>query len=105
VVYSLRVAVTLDPARSTGAVKTSEKPGPPPERVKLMPEHGVDVPLWPRTPDTDALIPPDLLERLARWQQVFDDYFDHVIGWKGDTVRLPWVGYVLEVDVWPLKGT
>jgi hypothetical protein len=92
---------------------------PPPERVRLMPEYGVDVPLWPRSGDTDALVPSDLLERLVRWQRAFDANFDHMTGWDDDQVREQWaeeaerlveeirhqlpVGYVLDVDLWPLQ--
>jgi hypothetical protein len=89
--------------------------------LKLMPEYGVDVPLWPRSDDTDAMIPAELLQRLIRWQASFDESFHYDRGWRNVETRETWghEARLLEkrlrqalphdvqlvVDLWPLDGT
>jgi hypothetical protein len=64
-------------------------------------------------------MPPDLTEHLNRWQRVFDTHYHHMTGWPDDQVKDRWadearsladevrahlpVGYVLDVNLWPLK--
>ena len=85
----------------------------------MMPEYSVDVPLWPRTADTDALVAPGLLRRLIGWQQDFDRDFHYEYGWRTRDAMDRWSaeartleadlraalprGVVLRVDLWPLE--
>jgi hypothetical protein len=47
---------------------------------KLMPEYSVDVPLSPGGAETDDLVPPELLQHLVGWQELFDESF-HYAPW------------------------
>jgi hypothetical protein len=89
-----------------------------PARVKLMPEYGVDIPLWPRADSTDSLVPAELLRRLESWQTDFDDNFLAESGWKTEEAKGRWALQAVtlkvelradlagkterEVDLWPL---
>jgi hypothetical protein len=91
----------------------------PRREVKLMPEYGVDVPLWPRSEETDDLVPPELLQRLIVWQEQFDASFHWESGWADRQTRVDWAaeatalegllrdalppGVTLVVDLWPLS--
>jgi hypothetical protein len=44
-------------------------------RFVFAPEYGVTTPLWPNGDAVDRIVPPELLERLIRWQALFDDNF------------------------------
>jgi hypothetical protein len=86
--------------------------------IRFMPEYGVDVPLFPQSDDTDALVPEDLLAKLMRWQSEFDKNFHYEMGWKSTEVRDRWAAEAvpleaelrealkgkadLVVDLWPL---
>ena len=86
--------------------------------VKLMPEYGVDLPLWRHRVETLGLSR-ELLDRLARWQEDFEANFDPFSGWKSVESRERWSreagpleadlraalpkGVDLEVDLWPLN--
>jgi hypothetical protein len=39
--------------------------------IRLMPEYSVEVPLFPQSDRTDALVPVELLAKLIRWQKEF----------------------------------
>jgi hypothetical protein len=86
--------------------------------VKLRPEYTVELPLW--LADWWELgLKPALLNDLADWQAVFDEFFDPSDGWADAVVRDNWErdaerlierlraalppGVALEVDLWPLK--
>jgi hypothetical protein len=85
--------------------------------LKLMPEYGIDLPLWGRSLDSLDLSP-YLLERLAQWQEDFEANFDPFSGWKSTESRDRWsreaerlevelraalpAGDELVVDLWPL---
>jgi hypothetical protein len=86
--------------------------------IRFMPEYSADVPLFPRSDDTDALVPEDLLAKLMRWQSEFDENFHWEKGWKSTEVRDRWAAEAvplenalrealkgkadLVVDLWPL---
>jgi hypothetical protein len=86
--------------------------------IRFMPEYGVDVPLFPRSDFTDALVPEDLLAELMRWQSEFDENFHYEKGWQSTEVRDRWAAEAvpledalrealkgkadLVVDLWPL---
>jgi hypothetical protein len=86
--------------------------------IRFMPEYSVEVPLFPQSDDTDALIPEDLLAKLIRWQSEFDENFHYEKGWKSTEVRDRWAAEAvpleaalretlkgkadLVVDLWPL---
>lgn len=88
--------------------------------ITLMPEYGVDVPLWPRSAETDAMVPPDVLLRLIRWQERFDESFHWERGWSDRDAEADWAaegktledllrkalppGVGLIVDLWPLSA-
>jgi hypothetical protein len=85
--------------------------------VKLMPEYLCELPLWARSWESLEL-PAPLFNRLADWQDYFDDNFDAFSGWKTSEARSPWEaqsaelirdlrralrGVELTVDLWPLR--
>jgi hypothetical protein len=86
--------------------------------IRLMPGYSVDVPLFPRSDFTDALVPGDLLAKLIRWQKEFDHNYHWETGWRSTEVRDRWAGEAvpleaslrdalrgkadLVVDLWPL---
>jgi hypothetical protein len=87
--------------------------------VKLMPDYMCELPLWGRSWQSLKL-PAPLLDRLADWQDCFDDNFDAFSGWKTPEARNAWeeqsVGLIrdlkaalkgvrLTVDLWPLRDT
>ncbi len=90
-----------------------------PTTITLMPEYGVDVPLWPREDETDSLVSQGLMAKLMAWQDVFGSQFDSRSGWRTDEVKVSWAeqartleaelrkevaGRVgIEVDLWPLN--
>jgi hypothetical protein len=54
-----------------------------------MPEYSVELPLW-WSDWWDLGLQPELLNRLADWQEVFDLNFDSSGGWRNDAVRDAW---------------
>src|SRR5664280_138531 len=42
-----------------------------PPTITLMPEYGVEVPLWPQDNEIDALVSEGLMEKLMAWQHLF----------------------------------
>ncbi|MGO9878584.1 MAG: hypothetical protein ACLPSM_04395 [Acidimicrobiales bacterium] len=44
-------------------------------RFVFAPEYGVTTPLWPNGVAVDRIVPPEPLERLIRWQALFDATF------------------------------
>ena len=61
------------------------------ERLKLMPDYGVDVPLWAGTANwEDLALPTHLIERLRTWQADFDDAFRFDRGWLDPDRREAW---------------
>ena len=89
--------------------------------IRMMPEYSVDVPLFPQSDFTDALVPEELLARLIRWQKEFDENFHWDHGWQSTEVRDRWAAEAvpleaalrmalegkadLVVDLWPLPGS
>jgi hypothetical protein len=87
--------------------------------IKLMPDYMCELPLWGRSWQSLKL-PVPLLNRLADWQDHFDDYFDAFSGWKTPEAQSLWEdqsvaliedlkaalnGVKLTVDLWPLRDT
>jgi hypothetical protein len=76
------------------------------------------VPLWPSSDATDALVPPDLIERLLAWQSDFDGSFHPEREWLSHEAKERWATSSAEleaelrealsgkaelvVDLWPL---
>ncbi len=61
-----------------------------PSTITLMPDYGVDVPLWPREVETDALVSERLIEKLIAWQELFATNFGQS-GWASQDDRERWV--------------
>jgi len=55
-----------------------------------MPEYSVEIPLFPQSDDTNALVPEHLLAQLIRWQSEFDENFHYEKGWKSTEVKDRW---------------
>jgi hypothetical protein len=86
--------------------------------IRLMPEYGTDIPLFPRSDFTDVLVPEELMGKLMRWQEVFLENFYWEKGWRSREVRDRWAADAvpleaelrntlagkadLVVDLWPL---
>lgn len=97
---------------------------PLPEVIVLMPDYGAELPLWAdRWGNIDwhfTRFSRELLDRLAAWQQEFDDNFHPwESGWRSASVRDRWAREAddlatavsaelgtrskLVVDLWPLR--
>jgi hypothetical protein len=96
---------------------------PLPDVVILGPDYAADLPLWGQSCGNLAWqctrFRPELLDRLAAWQEEFDDNFHYDKGWRSPAVRDRWkqeaevlaadvratLGSQAElvVDLWPLK--
>ena len=98
---------------NTGRAALEHETGP----VKLMPEYSCELPLWGRS-WRSLNLPAPLLDRLADWQDDFDDNFDAFSGWKSPEAHDRWEeqsvglirdlerslnGVTLTVDLWPLE--
>jgi len=95
---------------------------PLPEAMVLMPDYGAELPLWGLGfGNIDwhfTRFSRELLDRLAAWQQGFDDNFHWESGWRSASARDRWAGEAddpatavraelgtrskLVVDLWPL---
>jgi hypothetical protein len=89
-----------------------------PPTITLMPEYGVEVPLWPQEEETDALVSEGLVAKLKSWQELFASNFGQS-GWTSQEVKFEWLeeavaleaelreevaGRVeVEVDLWPVN--
>lgn len=90
------------------------------ERLKLMPDYGVDVPLWAGVSNWEDLeLPEHLIDRLRSWQADFDDGYRVGFGWLSSDRREAWARESeriiellrehldpqidLVVDLWPMK--
>ena len=91
--------------------------------LRLAPDYGVEisveVPLWPSSDDTDALVPEPLLVKLKKWQRDFASNYRYEGGWVSDEARIRWATQAgeleaelravlagkaeLVVDLWPLR--
>jgi hypothetical protein len=87
--------------------------------IQLMPDYGADVPLFPQSDYTDALVPEDLLAKLIRWQSEFLSNYHVDSGWRSPEARDRWADEAvpleaalrealegkadLVVDLWPLS--
>jgi hypothetical protein len=58
----------------------------------LSPDHGAPLPLWGEGFGNIAWqftkFPPELLDRLAAWQQEFDDNYHYRTGWRSAATHL-----------------
>jgi hypothetical protein len=86
-------------------------------RLRLFPEWSVDVPVFPRSDDTDALIPEALLAKLIAWNLYLNQNCHWESGWKSQDAKDKWIGEVpslvaqltaalagkaeLVIDLWP----
>lgn len=86
--------------------------------IRLMPEFGVDVPLFPQSDFTEALVPEDLLAKLISWQGQFLDNYVFETGRRSPDARDRFAADAgpletalrealqgkaeLEVDLWPV---
>ena len=96
---------------------------PLPAVVELAPDYSAELPLWGAGFGNIAWqftkFSPELLDRLAAWQQEFDDSFDWQSGWRSTETRDRWAREAeelaadvrtelgtraeLTVRLWPLK--
>jgi hypothetical protein len=96
---------------------------PLPSVIVLAPDYMAPLPLWGEGSGNIAWqftkFPPELLDRLAAWQQDFDHNYHHDTGWRSDAARDRWAHDAndlaadmqtalgtraeLAVDLWPLK--
>jgi hypothetical protein len=81
--------------------------------IRMAPDYGVEVPLWPQADETAALVPEDLLQRLMAWQAFWESHHDYERGWDSEDARTSWRkdGAVLAAEVknalprpWKLKA-
>lgn len=96
------------------------EPGSTPIPVALSVDYGVpELPLWGDWPG-DTPLPDDLRERLAAWQQEFEEGYLPDSGWRSDSARDRWLSKAdgladelrallagraeLTVDLWPIDG-
>jgi len=71
---------------------------PLPGVIVLTLEYGAELPLWGGEPDSIfgnidwhfTKFSPELLDRLAAWQLVFDENYDYETGWRSDAVQDRW---------------
>ncbi len=89
-----------------------------PPTITLMPDYGVDVPLWPQEEETDALASEGLVAKLMAWQELFASNFGPS-GWSSEGVKDRWAEQAValeaelreevagrvgvEVDLWPVN--
>ncbi len=84
---------------------------PLPDVITLAPDYGAELPLWGDGFGNIAWqytkFPPGLLDRLAAWQQEFDDHYRWDRGWEADEIRDHWAGQAadLAADVRAELGT
>jgi hypothetical protein len=107
---------------------TEADPGwdePLPSSIVLSPDYGAELPLWAdgfgNVSWQFTKFSPDLLDRLAVWQQAFDAGFHWETGWLTTELRDRWASEaeglaaavraelgtraVLVVDLWPLDDS
>jgi hypothetical protein len=62
--------------------------------ITLCPEYGAELPLWGQVwGNIDwhfTKFPLELLDRLATWQEEFDEHYDYETGWRSDVARDHW---------------
>ena len=91
-----------------------------PSVLRLSPEYGGALPLWPQWDHPERLIPRELFVKLMAWQELFDSNFDSETGWRSEDAKTRWaaeaIGMETElrdalagkaevvVDLWPLKS-
>ncbi len=78
--------------------------------IELAPDYNADLPLWGDEGNIawqDTKFSPGLLDRLATWQQDFDDNFCWDSGWRSAEARDRWArqGEELAADVRAELGT
>jgi hypothetical protein len=82
-----------------------------PATIELAPDYSAELPLWGDGFGNVAWqytkFSPQLLDRLAAWQQEFDDNFRWNTGWRSTEIRDRWAGQVTELaaDVRAELGT
>jgi hypothetical protein len=84
---------------------------PLPTLIVLAPDYMADLPLWGEGSGNIAWqstkFPPELLDRLAAWQQEFDGNFHYQTGWRSAATRDHWAHQAsnLAADVRAALGT
>jgi hypothetical protein len=96
---------------------------PLPAVIRFGPDYSAPLPLWGEGFGNIAWqftkFSPQLLDRLAAWQQEFDDNYDYRSGWRSAAIRDRWARDAkrlaaqvqaelgsrarLDVDLWPLS--
>lgn len=97
---------------------------PLPPVIRLSPDYSAPLPLWGEgfgcIPWQVTKFPPQLLDRLAAWQEDFDDNHHYQTGWRSAAIRDRWAHQARElaadvrgalgtraeliVDLWPVDG-
>jgi hypothetical protein len=84
---------------------------PLPRIVRLSPDYSAPLPLWGEGFGSIdwrfTKFPPELLDRLAAWQQEFDAHFHWDRGWESRQIRDRWASRAqnLAADVQAALGT
>jgi hypothetical protein len=97
---------------------------PLPDLIELAPDYSADLPLWGGDGSGNVAwqstkFSPQLLDRLAAWQQEFETNFHWETGWRSTEIRDQWARQAdlltadiraelghraeLTVSLWPLK--
>ena len=58
--------------------------------ILMQPDWDAPSPLWPQSDETDSLVPPELLVRLERWQETYNEHCNWEKGWDSPEVRRHW---------------
>jgi hypothetical protein len=58
--------------------------------LRLVPEYTDEVPVFPRSDDTDAPTPPALLHRMVAWNRYFNENFQWDEGWRSEEAKINW---------------
>jgi hypothetical protein len=77
---SVRERIVFRIRRMTGSERT----------IRMAPDYGVEVPLWPQADETDALVPDDLLHKLISWQAYWESHHSWDRGWDSEDSMARW---------------
>ena len=69
--------------------------------IRLAPDYGVDVPLWPQSDETESKFPEELIQRLVVWQDFWESNHSWDRGWVSEESCAQWMhdGTILAADL------